>query len=72
MKVSVLLERWGERRTIGLGRKRKGGELKSMETYSNGKKRNGAGEVGRNEKERNRKKKKGSRIVGENGEVSEW
>jgi hypothetical protein len=64
--VSVLLERSGEQRQIGLVRKRKGGELKSTETYRNGKKRNGAGEVGRNVKYRNGKKEKGSRKVGEN------
>ncbi len=33
MIVSVLLERSGEQRQIGLERKRKGGELKSTETY---------------------------------------
>ncbi len=60
------------RRSIGIIRKRKGAvEVGRTEKYRNGKK-NGAGKLGRTEKYLNDKKKKGSRKVGENGEVYEW
>jgi hypothetical protein len=72
MIVSILLERSGEQRQIGLVRKRRGGELKNRETYRNGKKRNGLGEAGRTEKYQNRKKKKGSRRGAENRDKSDW